>query len=303
MKAIKPASLAKIDFMYYPFATHNRNLIFRLIAVLFIILSAVAHFPVSVWGDDDKDYARQFRHLGLEAQMQGEFGKALFYYSRAAAYLPKDPTIQNDLGLMYEQLGKWDQAEACYRVAIERDIRYLPAYSNLGMLFKKQARYELAVMYFQRRIDLGGVSDPWMMNAQEELEDIYDRAPYLKNKRTLESAFELERQIAGKRSADRSAKARKKMISYELSMKKGLEDFKAGDYAAAISSFEDALRVYPDSAEAVHSLKRARVQARTERIADSLRASARENRPLFIDRELDTAESVSAAEPPEEGEE
>ncbi|NTV29909.1 MAG: tetratricopeptide repeat protein [Candidatus Omnitrophica bacterium] len=248
--------------------------------------------PGLVRGENDNDYSRQLQQYGLEAQQHGEYGKALFYYERAAGFRPNDPSLHNDIGLMCEQLGKLDEAEASYRTAIENDTRYLPAYSNLGILLKKRGRYELAAMYLQHRIELGRGSDPWMLKAQEELEDLYLKAPYLKNQRTLESSAELEQQIARDRSMARHVKARAAKINYELYMKRGLEAFSAGDYAGAVGAFEEALAVEPGSSDASHALKRAEAQVRQTQVADELQVSVTQNHDWLLDRAMDRTEGV-----------
>ena len=293
------APLVKFNFMGYSFTTPNRNHRIRSIAILLCILVSAVYFSGPVWGESDKDYAEQFRRQGRASQEQGDFGKALFYFSRAAAYLPDDAAIQNDLGLMYEQLGKLDDAEASYRSAIEKDTRYLPAYSNLGILFKKRGNYEFAAMYLQRRIELGGGSDPWVLSAQEELEDLYRKAPYLKNTRTLESASELERQIAQDKTLAKESHYRKKTVGYELALRKGLDAFKTHDYPTAIASFEEALRLKPDSSEAQHALDRAQVEARKAEVSDSLQATTELHRDVFVNRELSIVDGAPEAPAPE----
>jgi tetratricopeptide (TPR) repeat protein len=46
----------------------------------------------------------------------------------------------NDLGVLYEREGRLDEAAWAYQRAISRDIRYAPAYINLGNVRRKQNR-------------------------------------------------------------------------------------------------------------------------------------------------------------------
>jgi tetratricopeptide (TPR) repeat protein len=240
--------------------------------------------PAAVWGETDQETAAMFRQQGQEAQGSGNFKQALFYYIRAVAFQPDDAGLQNDLGLMYEQNGKLDYAETAYYEAIQLDSHYLPAYSNIAELYKKRGNYELAAMYFKRRVELGGVSDPWMLRAQEELEDVYRLAPELKNTRTLEEAAKMEAQLARERLLARRESKRQKALGYDIAFLRGLTQYKAGEYDESQASFEEALKFRPESKDAQHALERAKLKHKDLEVDSTMDATLKENRDLIINK-------------------
>jgi len=139
-------------------------------------------------------------------------------------------------------------------------------------------------MYFKRRIQLGGVSDPWMLRAQEQLEEVYRLAPPLKNSRTLEEAARLEEQIGRERELARKESKRRKAMGYDVALHRGLREYAQGEYRQSLASFEDALACKPGSKEAIHAVERARVKVRELDVAGSLDESLKENRDLIINK-------------------
>ncbi|MBF0486309.1 MAG: tetratricopeptide repeat protein [Candidatus Omnitrophica bacterium] len=230
-----------------------------------------------------------FRQSGLESQHSGDDNMALFYFSHAAVFAPKSAEIQNDLGTSYERLGKFDDAEASYRKAIELDTKYLPAYFNLGSYYKNRLQYELAILYFKQRIAMGKANDPWTLKAQEEVEKVYSQAPQFKNMRTLDAAAELEHQFKEDKARGKITVSRQQQMDYRMMMDRGLVAYKAGNYGEAVECFENALMIKPNDAPAIHALERARISKRQADVKENLTKEARENRSLIMNKYLDEA--------------
>jgi tetratricopeptide (TPR) repeat protein len=60
----------------------------------------------------------------------------------------------DNLGVALASLGRWSEAEAALRKAIEINPRHRWAYNHLGFVYREQGRYEEAIAMFRRQIEL-----------------------------------------------------------------------------------------------------------------------------------------------------
>ena len=67
---------------------------------------------------------------------------------------PDFPCADNNLGVAFKELGKLDEAVACYRRVLERRPNYAEAHNNLGVALKEQGRVEEAVACYRRALAL-----------------------------------------------------------------------------------------------------------------------------------------------------
>jgi tetratricopeptide (TPR) repeat protein len=56
-------------------------------------------------------------------------------FRQAAAAVPANPVAENELGIVERRLGKFSDAEAAYRMALEAQPDFAPAHLNLGVLY------------------------------------------------------------------------------------------------------------------------------------------------------------------------
>jgi tetratricopeptide (TPR) repeat protein len=59
----------------------------------------------------------------------------------------------NNLGSILEQNGKWDQAAAFYRRAIDANPAYPLAHFHIGRIYANQRKYALAIAEFERSLE------------------------------------------------------------------------------------------------------------------------------------------------------
>ncbi len=94
------------------------------------------------------------------------------------AYLPKVANTQNNLGILYDDLGRFEDAEKAYLEALEiyKELAekspdaYLPdvamTQNNLGNLYRKLGKFEKAVKYFDEALDIDSdYSSAWYNKA------------------------------------------------------------------------------------------------------------------------------------------
>ncbi|MEW5894708.1 MAG: tetratricopeptide repeat protein [Candidatus Omnitrophota bacterium] len=162
--------LAKIKIMYYPYFNKFRNKTFHgALSFLFFIvflntLSGLAFAEVEFSGTS-KEYAT----IGYQAQQEGDFNRALVFYSKALTISKEDAWIYNNVGVIYEQMGLVDQAESNYLNALEVDPEFLPPYTNLAFLYKGRGDVPGAVRYFKERINRAKDNDQWVPLLTQEL--------------------------------------------------------------------------------------------------------------------------------------
>lgn len=117
--------------------------------------------------------ARAYRLRGLDLQRKANLEGAIKAYQRAIELDPALVVVYNDLGIVYEANGSLKEAEESYLRAIDIDPDFLSAYSNLALLYENTRNYNKALFYWQKRAELGGLSDdPWTQKAKQRIEDI-----------------------------------------------------------------------------------------------------------------------------------
>lgn len=104
----------------------------------------------------------------------------------------------NDLGLLYESMKKYNLAEECYLKSA--NIGYVDSFNNLGLLYEEIGKYDLSKRYYKMAADKGD------SNAQYNLGFLY-----LKNNEIEEAKKYLEE---AKKSGDADADALLKKLLY-----------------------------------------------------------------------------------------
>ncbi|NDB04027.1 MAG: tetratricopeptide repeat protein, partial [Flavobacteriaceae bacterium] len=65
------------------------------------------------------------------------------------------PANHLHMGTALMELDKFDEAEACFKIALDLKSDYAPAMINLGLIAHNRLRFELALKYYDQVIDLG----------------------------------------------------------------------------------------------------------------------------------------------------
>lgn len=89
---------------------------------------------------------------GLNALGQGKAGQAESLFKWARRLNPRNPAIHYNLGVVYEDQRRLEDAEQAYRTAIAGDLP--EAYNNLSRLLIQEEQYDDAVSLLQRAISL-----------------------------------------------------------------------------------------------------------------------------------------------------
>lgn len=99
-------------------------------------------------------YGFGWKALGTVLQQMGRNADALAPLKKAAALLPNDAQVHNNLGITLNDLGRLEEAEECLRRALQIDANFADAHCNLGSALQDIGRFPEAETSFQRAIQL-----------------------------------------------------------------------------------------------------------------------------------------------------
>lgn len=201
--------------------------------------NAVWHDRLTFWSravQDWPDDATAHSHLGLEYLNRGQPAQALAEFRRALEADPESDAAYNGLGTVYVAQGQLPEAEAAFQKAAELapDVA-LPRY-NLGVVFEAQGKPEEAVAAYQKAVEL----DPAAASARLNLGFVLIR---------LERWDEAWEQFEAVLHSEPEGVA-------QVPAHRGLGQilFRQGRPDEAIAAYQEALRLDPQSVEAMNDL-------------------------------------------------
>lgn len=104
--------------------------------------------------DQDPKEVKAYLELGLHYQRQND-PIAASYYQNALSVDPNNVEIHYNLGKLYQDLGKFEEAEQEYKTAIQIDPKHVPSLNNLGYMYLDEPfnKYEDAAKLFTKAIN------------------------------------------------------------------------------------------------------------------------------------------------------
>jgi len=104
-----------------------------------------------------------------QAQARGDFQSAAEFYKQAVAIHPEIPELRANLGLMYYQTGKSDQAAEAFLAALRLNPALFVPNLFLGLDYVRLKRFDNAIPYLKR----AALSKPTEIQTQLALGDAY----------------------------------------------------------------------------------------------------------------------------------
>jgi tetratricopeptide (TPR) repeat protein len=104
-----------------------------------------------------------------QAQAKGDFQSAAEFYKQSVVIHPEIPELRANLGLMYYQTGKNDQAAEAFLAALRLNPALFVPNLFLGLDYVKLKRFDHAIPYLKR----AAISKPQDIQAQLALGDAY----------------------------------------------------------------------------------------------------------------------------------
>jgi type IV pilus biogenesis/stability protein PilW len=189
------------------------------------------------------------------------------FYERTLRYAPDSARVCNNLGLIYRELGRTEEAVALYKKAMEIDPKFAEAYNDLGLAYVDIGRYEDAVALFKKAIEI----EPTFAEAYNDLGLAYGAlGKYEEAAREIKRAIEIKPAYAeaysnlGSMYYDRGDKEEamrlfKKAIGLnpylaDVYNNLGLTYSAFGKPQEAIASYEKAVELNPTYADAHNNL-------------------------------------------------
>jgi len=124
---------------------HKKRLVWIGVALLLLSLTACAESKAL-----KKKKAEAARKVGEAHLLQENYRAALKELLKAEKLYPKDYILHNDLGIVYRKKGRVDLAIKHFKKAIKLNSNYAPAYNNLGTAYYDKGDYDAAIDYFKK---------------------------------------------------------------------------------------------------------------------------------------------------------
>ncbi|MGD0784832.1 MAG: tetratricopeptide repeat protein [Sedimentisphaerales bacterium] len=112
-----------------------------------------------------------YNNIGLTYNDLGRYAEALDDFRQAIKIKPDYEIAYYNLGNAYSNLGRWPQAMDAYKQAIRIDPNYAQAHSNLGVAYGSLGRYDEAIDAFEQAIKI----EPDLADAYCNLGATYSR--------------------------------------------------------------------------------------------------------------------------------
>jgi tetratricopeptide (TPR) repeat protein len=106
--------------------------------------------PIQIAPEDAKAYY----DYGLTHRHEGNYDKAISYFSHAIQFDPKNARAYNERGLTYRFKGEYDKAIADYDNTVRLDPTFALAYSNRGYAYHCKGEYDRAIADYDHAIQL-----------------------------------------------------------------------------------------------------------------------------------------------------
>ena len=80
--------------------------------------------------------------------------KQIEYYSKCLKLDPKNVDAWNNIGIAFDDLGRYEEAIRCYDRALEIDPRDAAVWNNKGVTLGKLGRYEEAIRCYDKALEI-----------------------------------------------------------------------------------------------------------------------------------------------------
>jgi tetratricopeptide (TPR) repeat protein len=127
-------------------------------AVVFVVALGM---PLVSHAGQQADQPQALFEAAVKAQQAGDFVAAEAGYRKFLALQPRSVEGLANLGVVFVNLGRYDDAIATYRKALDISFLNAPIRMNLGLAFYKAARFGEAIPEFDKVLD----SNPGLYNA------------------------------------------------------------------------------------------------------------------------------------------
>ena len=129
----------------------------------------------------ESNNARFLNNLGYSFYLAGDFGDSVKYYKRGLKITPNDRRMHNNIGLAYGRKGDYDKAKEHFTVAVGE----IGALLNLGFIYSQDGKHDDAIKSYQAVLKIKPDSLPAMSN----LAQLYERKGWLREAGALHAQY------------------------------------------------------------------------------------------------------------------
>lgn len=125
--------------------------------------------------------ARFLNNIGYSFYLASDFGGSVKYYKRGLKITPNDRRMHNNIGLAYGRKGDYDKAKDHFTVAVGE----IGALLNLGFIYSQDGKHDDAIKSYQAVLKIKPDSLPAMSN----LAQLYERKGWLREAGALHAQY------------------------------------------------------------------------------------------------------------------
>jgi tetratricopeptide (TPR) repeat protein len=121
-----------------------------------ILMDGTSSQTCCVWDESDQDLsgAKEFVNRGLALDRQGRYPEALAQYRKALELRPDYARAYYDIGVVKDEQGKKEDATSAYNHALALDQSHYMVFENLGKVLIETGRYVEAEDVLRRGLSL-----------------------------------------------------------------------------------------------------------------------------------------------------
>jgi Flp pilus assembly protein TadD len=125
--------------------------------------------------------ARFLNNLGYSYYLSNDFGAAIKYYNKGLKITPNDRRMHNNIGLAYGRKGDYEKAKQHFLIAVGPTGANL----NLGYVYSQQGKFDEAIKYYEAALQ----SQPQSLPALSNLASLYERIGRLREAAALNEQY------------------------------------------------------------------------------------------------------------------
>jgi tetratricopeptide (TPR) repeat protein len=224
--------------------------------------------------EEDSTKAIELFNQGQDAHEKGDLKAAIEFYQKALKIFPEFPEAEYQLGVAFQSLGEFAEAEKAFRRALELREDWTLAMVGLGAVLVQNGKFDEAEAIIEKALELDGMNPPALVtltdlrlktNASPEiLKDLLAKLQFLTSKAKPTASVWAARASVERRLGDRVAAKQSvlRALALEPTHKAALAEkaeieLAENDYQSAFETAQKLLRVAPESIGAKFLLARA----------------------------------------------
>ncbi len=129
----------------------------------------------------DSDNARFINNIGYSCYLSGDYKNAIKWYRKGIKVTPNDRRMHNNIGLAYGRKGDYKKAREHFVIAVGETGADL----NLGYVYSQEGRFDDAIKHYESAL----AAQPQSLPAMSNLAQLYDRTGRIREAAMLNEQY------------------------------------------------------------------------------------------------------------------